>query len=120
MPFIYNVGAVRAEQSAIFTNAGGSRAWRAPGHPQASFLMEAAMDDLATEIGIDPLELRLKNDPNPLRQAEWKEGARLIGWERRNSKPGQGQLAGTGRFRRGLGCAGAIWYPGGQGGSQCK
>ncbi len=120
MPFIYDVGAVRSEQGVVFTNTGGSRAWRAPGHTQASFLMEAAMDDLATEMGIDPLELRLKNDKHPLRQAQFKEGARLIGWERRNPKPGLGALAGAGRFRRGLGCGGAIWYPGGQGGSQCK
>ncbi len=61
-PYIYNVGAFRIEQSSVFINAGAQRAWRAPGHPQASFLMEAAVEDLAVKLGIDPLEMRLKND----------------------------------------------------------
>ena len=34
---------------------------RAPGHPQGCAVMEAAMDDLADKLGIDPLEFRLKN-----------------------------------------------------------
>lgn len=119
-PYIYSVGAFRVEQQSVYMHTGGSRAWRAPGHPQASFLMESAIEDLAVKRGMDPLEFRLKNDPNPIRQAEWKEGARLIGWERRNPKPGVGPLAGTGRFKRGLGCAAAVWGGGGVGGSQCR
>ena len=35
----------------------------APGHPQGCAVMEAAMDDLADKLGIDPLEFRLKNLP---------------------------------------------------------
>jgi xanthine dehydrogenase YagR molybdenum-binding subunit len=115
LPYIYSVGASRVEQTTVFTNAGNTRAWRAPGHPPASFLMESALEDLAVKAGIDPLELRLKNDPNAMRQKQWKEGARLIVWERRNPKPGVGSLAGTGRFKRGLGCGGATWGGGGQG-----
>jgi xanthine dehydrogenase YagR molybdenum-binding subunit len=113
MPYIYNVGASRVTQDALHINAGPSRAWRAPAHPQSSFLMEAAMEDLAVKLGMDPLEFRLKNDPNELRQSEWREGAKLIGWERRNQKPGVGTLAGTGRYRRGLGCGAASWGGGG-------
>jgi xanthine dehydrogenase YagR molybdenum-binding subunit len=120
MPYIYRVPAFRVTQEAIKINAGPSRAWRAPNHPQSSWIMEAAMEDLAVKLGMDPLEFRLANDPNPLRQKEWREGARLIGWERRNAKPGVGTLAGTGRLRRGIGCGGATWGGGGVGGAECR
>jgi len=119
-PYIYRVGSSRVKQSTARTNAGGARAWRAPGHTQASFLMESALEDLAAKLGMDPLEMRIANDPNELRKAEWREGARLIGWQRRNPKPGQGPLAGTGRFRRGLGCAAAVWGGGGNDGAQAR
>jgi xanthine dehydrogenase YagR molybdenum-binding subunit len=119
-PYIYTVENVKVEQRSIYMHTGPSRAWRAPGHTVASFLMECALEDLAIKAGIDPLELRLKNDPSPMRQKQWREGARLIGWERRNPRPGQGPLAGNGRFRRGLGCGAAIWGGGGGPGSQCR
>lgn len=120
MPYIYRVPASRVVQESVKINAGPSRAWRAPNHPQSSWIMEAAVEDLAIKLGIDPLEFRLKNDPNPIRQKEWKEGAKLIGWERRNANPGVGQLAGTGRYRRGIGCGGATWGGGGVGGAECR
>src|SRR5439155_7851105 len=46
----------------IFTHAGPAAAFRAPGHPQAVFALEQAIDELAEKIGIDPLEFREKND----------------------------------------------------------
>jgi CO/xanthine dehydrogenase Mo-binding subunit len=53
-------------------------AYRAPGAPQATFAVESSMDDLARELGIDPLELRLKNasvggDPTGSSDS-WPEG----------------------------------------------
>ena len=120
LPYIYPIANRRVEVSPVFIHAGFSRAWRAPGHPQASFLMESALDDLAYKLGIDPLTLRLENDSNTLRQQEWREGARLIEWSRRNSKPGIGQLAGSGRYKRGLGCGAAIWGGGGGGGNEAR
>jgi xanthine dehydrogenase YagR molybdenum-binding subunit len=120
LPYIYDVGTFKAVNDWVLTNTGPSRAWRAPNHPQSSFLMECAMEDLAVTLGIDPLELRLKNDPSKMRQKQWREGARLIGWDRRNKKPGVGTLAGTGRFRRGLGCGAAVWFSGGVPGSKCR
>lgn len=43
---------------------------RAPGAPQATFAMESAMDELASQLGLDPVEIRRRNvltdgDPNP-------------------------------------------------------
>ena len=46
-----------------YTNAGPQRAFRAPGHPQGSFVTEDLMDELADKARIDPLELRIKNLP---------------------------------------------------------
>lgn len=124
-PYIYNnfgnIPNVKVRREQIKMNTSGARAWRAPGHPQGSWIMECALEDLAVKIGMDPLQMRIKNDGNKIRQKQWLEGAKLIGWERRNEKPGVGTLAGTGRFRRGIGCAASIWGGGGGGaGSECR
>ncbi len=114
LPYIYPVPNVRTRHYDISTNIGASAALRAPGHPQASFIMESAMDDLAHKLGIDPLEFRIKNDPNPVRRAEYQIGAERIGWTRRNRVPGEGH----GVIRRGIGVASAIWGGGGGAGSR--
>ncbi len=119
LPYVYDVPAASRTHSEVFVNGGGARAMRAPGHPQGCAIMEAAMDDLADKLGIDPLEFRLKNlDPKdfrtPIYEAEVKMGAELIGW-RENRKP-RGQN-GKGPIRRGLGMALHVW---GGGGTQDK
>ena len=45
----------------VATNKTPVDAYRAPGAPQAYFALESAMDELAIELGIDPIELRLRN-----------------------------------------------------------
>jgi len=95
----------RVKQSAVAINAGSARAFRAPGHPPASYGMESAMDDLAAKLGMDPLELRLKNDPNPIRQREYKLGAEKFGWKQKYQKPGSS----PGVVKTGIGCAGGAW-----------
>ena len=45
----------------VITNKPQTGAYRAPGAPQATFAIEANMDDMARELGLDPLEFRLKN-----------------------------------------------------------
>ena len=47
----------------VFINAGPARAFRAPGHPQGSWALEQTMDLLAEKLGMDPVDLRLKNIP---------------------------------------------------------
>jgi xanthine dehydrogenase YagR molybdenum-binding subunit len=111
LPYVYTgiPNSLRAH-SDVFVNCGNARAMRAPGHPQGCLVMEAAMDDLADKIGMDPLELRLKNLPEgnlkAVYEAEVKMGAELIGW-RENRKP-RGQN-GKGPIRRGLGMALHTW-----------
>jgi xanthine dehydrogenase YagR molybdenum-binding subunit len=71
--------------------------------------MESAMDDLAVKLGMDPLEFRLKNDPNEVRQREYKIGAEKFGWKEKYQKPGSS----PGVVKTGIGCAGAAWPAGG-------
>ena len=105
LPYIYKVPNTRVKQSAVAVNAGSARAFRAPGHPPASYGMESAMDDLAVKLGMDPLELRLKNDPSRIRQREYKLGAEKFGWKEKYQKPGSS----PGIVKTGIGCAGAAW-----------
>jgi xanthine dehydrogenase YagR molybdenum-binding subunit len=108
-PYIYRIPNTRVNQSTVLVNAGPSCAFRAPDHPPASFGMESAMDDLAVKLGIDPLEFRLKNDPNEIRQREYKLGAEKFGWKEKYQKPGSS----SGPVKTGIGCAGAAWPAGG-------
>jgi xanthine dehydrogenase YagR molybdenum-binding subunit len=96
----------KAEDYDVFTNAGPAAPLRAPGHPQGAFALESAMDELAHKLGMDPLELRRKNEASPVRRIQYDVGAKAIGWERRNKVPGEG----TGPRRRGLGMANGNWY----------
>ncbi|RAQ95437.1 xanthine dehydrogenase family protein molybdopterin-binding subunit [Thermogemmatispora tikiterensis] len=45
----------------VLTNKVGVGAYRAPGAPQATFALESTVDELCSELGMDPLEFRLKN-----------------------------------------------------------
>jgi xanthine dehydrogenase YagR molybdenum-binding subunit len=109
MPYLYKVPNTRVKQAAVAVNAGSSRAFRAPGNPPASFGMESALDDLAVKLGIDPLELRLKNDPNPIRLREYKLGAEKFRWAEKYKKSGSS----SGVVKTGIGCAGGAWPAGG-------
>ncbi|MCA8829609.1 xanthine dehydrogenase family protein molybdopterin-binding subunit [Hymenobacter pini] len=72
---------------------------RAPGEAPGSFALECSMDDLAYQLGIDPLEIRLRNyaDKDPSTGQPWSSkslkecysrGAELFGWSKRNPKNG--------------------------------
>ncbi|MEM7203882.1 MAG: xanthine dehydrogenase family protein molybdopterin-binding subunit [Planctomycetota bacterium] len=96
----------RSVQKDLATDTDSSRAMRAPGWPQGFFAAETMLDELAAKAGLDPLELRLKNDSHELRAAEWRLGAERFAWdERRNAAPGSE----GGRWRRGAGLASAVW-----------
>ena len=72
---------------------------RAPGEGPGSFAIECSMDDLAEKLGIDPLEIRLRNyaEKDPSTGQQWSSkslrqcyarGAELFGWSKRNPKAG--------------------------------
>ncbi|MFE1312651.1 xanthine dehydrogenase family protein molybdopterin-binding subunit [Streptomyces sp. NPDC058755] len=93
---------------------------RAPGEAPGSFALEAALDELAEQCGIDPIELRLRNEPDkgPVSglpfagrnlPACFREGARRFGWADRDPRPG---LRRDGRWLLGTGTAAASFHAG--------
>jgi aerobic carbon-monoxide dehydrogenase large subunit len=58
---IYKFPAYRFECRGVFTNKVPTDAYRGAGRPEATFAVERIMDELALELGMDPLELRRKN-----------------------------------------------------------
>ncbi|WP_258370191.1 MULTISPECIES: xanthine dehydrogenase family protein molybdopterin-binding subunit [unclassified Curtobacterium] len=94
------------------------RFMRAPGEAPGSFALESGMDELAAALGIDPVELRLRNEPDvdPIDGAAFstrnlvgclRRGAELFGWEARGREP---RMRRDGRWLVGAGVA-AAYYP---------
>lgn len=116
LPFIYHAPHVYRTVDSVHTHVDSSRAFRAPGCPQASFAMESAMDDLAAKLNMDPIDLRKKNVGSGVHSQQMDLGAKAIGWAAgRNKRPGDGQ---TGVKKRGMGMALSAW--GGGGGPACE
>ncbi|AWN52434.1 xanthine dehydrogenase family protein molybdopterin-binding subunit [Methylobacterium sp. 17Sr1-1] len=76
-----------------------SSSMRAPGEAVGMLAFECAMDELAEALNLDPIELRIRNEPaqDPEKHVPFstrqlvpclKEGARRFGWDKRNPKPG--------------------------------
>ncbi|MDD5647269.1 MAG: molybdopterin-dependent oxidoreductase, partial [Candidatus Bipolaricaulis sp.] len=122
---LYKLPNVRYRGTAVYTNKSPSCAMQGFGNPQVTFAAEQLIDALAEKLGMDPIELRLKNYVG-LGETFWgqgpqvksivrsdgvpellEEGARRIGWERRGQRSGAaGQNRANGeRFCRGIGMA---------------
>jgi xanthine dehydrogenase YagR molybdenum-binding subunit len=95
---------------------------RAPGETPGVFALECALDELAHEIGVDPVEFRLRNyaeideyenkpwSSKKLREC-YQRGAKNFGWSNRDKKPGSMRVAEGSQI--GFGMATAV-YPAGQ------
>ena len=113
---LYRMPHLKFEGTAVYTNKTPACAMQGYGNPQVSFAVESQMDIMAEELGIDPIEIRLKNYVG-LGETFWGQGPtvrsvirscgveemllrgkEIIGWENRISP----QLK-TQRFRRGIG-----------------
>ncbi len=108
----YRIPNIRYDGYPIYTNQQTAGAFRGFGTPQGSFAVETCVDDIAKQLGMDPLELRYKNItkegdkwwfPYPVTssqlQACLEQAASSIEW---SSKRGREQ---TGTIRRGVGIA---------------
>jgi carbon-monoxide dehydrogenase large subunit len=60
-PAIYKFAAYRFVCEGVFTTKTATDAYRGAGRPEATFAVERIMDELAVELGMDPMELRRKN-----------------------------------------------------------
>jgi xanthine dehydrogenase YagR molybdenum-binding subunit len=92
-----------------------SGSMRAPGEAVGMIALECAMDELAEQLGIDPIELRRRNEPecDPMKDRPFstrqlvecmERGAERFGWDGRSATPGQRQ---EGEWLVGMGMAAA-------------
>jgi xanthine dehydrogenase YagR molybdenum-binding subunit len=95
---LYACDNVAISHRLVRVNVGTPAPMRAPGETPGSFALESAMDELAYALGMDPIELRLKNhaDRDPVDGKPWsskhlqecyRRGAERFGWHRRSSLP---------------------------------
>jgi xanthine dehydrogenase YagR molybdenum-binding subunit len=110
---------IRMRSATVATDVNTPGFMRAPAEAPSFFGFESAMDELAVSLGIDPVELRIMNEParDPVSGLPWssrslvecyRRGAALFGWSARNPKPGS-MVAADGTLI-GYGCATAT-YP---------
>ncbi len=123
LPLYNKVDAVRFAGDVVYTNLPPAGAFRGYGAPQGLFALDCAIDELARELGMDPLYLKTQNsiregESSPIFKlmGEGREGVEqvvgscklqecidrgrdLIDWESRSKKPSRGKKV------RGLGCA---------------
>ncbi len=92
---LYDVPNLDATHSIVRLNKGTPCPTRAPGEAPGTYGLEVAMDELAYQLNIDPVQLRLVNyaDKHPQTGQPWSEkhlkecyerGAQAIGWAQRN------------------------------------
>lgn len=98
-PFGYSTPNLRVTSSLARRNIGTPTSMRGPGAVPGLFALESAMDELAVRLNIDPVELRLLNEPEkdeglnlPFSSRHMveclKTGAQKFGWSRRTPKVG--------------------------------
>ena len=118
---MYSCPNVRTTERFAYTDSQPMQAFRGPGHTEGAFALERAMDTLAKELGIDPLEMRLRNfaardelkdrdfSSNNLRRC-YQEAAERFGWATRESRRDARTSPTT---RGGFGMAAQVWPAGG-------
>src|SRR5437763_8518783 len=61
----YKIPAIQINVTGVFTNKMATDAYRGAGRPEATYVVERAMDLVAADMGKDPVEVRRKNFPAP-------------------------------------------------------
>jgi xanthine dehydrogenase YagR molybdenum-binding subunit len=121
LPYVFTeIPNKRLNHSAVAVNAGGARAWRAPNHPQASFITCSALEDLAAKLKMDPVELFSKNADLTSRaavyRAQLQKASDEMDWKKRWHQRGD---SGSGTVKQGLGLGINTWGGAGHA-SQCR
>ena len=110
-------GGIATSHKVVHVNRNTPVVLRAPMEAQGHFALECAMDELACAIGVDPVELRLRNDTDtdpysgrPFSTRALREcltrGAACFGWDKRTAEP---RSMREGRYLIGQGMAAAIY-----------
>ena len=111
LPYVLNIPNSRKKHTAVATNTGPQRAWRAPNHPQACWLTFAALDDMAAKLNMDSLDFYLKNihlagERAYLYRRELQKAAELIEWKKKWHPRGDTT---TGHLKKGIGLGFHTW-----------
>ncbi|WP_087001563.1 xanthine dehydrogenase family protein molybdopterin-binding subunit [Rhizobium sullae] len=116
--YLYSCPNVRTQYRLVQLDTGTPNHMRGPGEASGIFALESAMDELSYKLGIDPIELRRRNEPR-VDEAENKPfssrslmqcyelGADRFGWAQRTPEP---RSMRDGRLLIGMGAATAT-YP---------
>ncbi len=116
-PYLYSVANLGVTSGLVHRNLGAPMYMRGPGAVPGLYALESAMNELADELKMDPLKLRILNDAEtdedkkmPFSSRHFREcfevGAKKFGWEHR--KPEVGSMRRDGKIL-GWGLAGASW-----------
>jgi len=116
---MYAIPNIRTSESTIATDVNTPGFQRAPAEAPSFFAYESAVDELAVALQMDPVELRLKNEPkaDPVTGLPWssrslvqcyRRGAEVFGWDKRAA--GIGSMRTDDGVLIGYGCATAT-YP---------
>jgi xanthine dehydrogenase YagR molybdenum-binding subunit len=116
--FVYSSPNMRSTYRVVRMDVNMPTYTRGPGESSGAFALESAMDDLAHQLGMDPIELRLRNEPavdqetgKPFSTRRLvdclKQGAASFGWSRRNPVP---RSVRDGDELIGIGVAGAAYH----------
>lgn len=95
---LYGCPNVSTSQRLVRLNVGTPTFQRAPGEATGTFALESAIDELAYRLAVDPIELRLRNEPaiDPDKQLPWSSrrlsqcyasGAKAFNWSARTPAP---------------------------------
>jgi xanthine dehydrogenase YagR molybdenum-binding subunit len=115
---LYRSPAFRATARIVPLDISSPTYMRGPGAVTGAFALESAIDELAHQIGMDPIEIRLRNEPDrddstgtPFSTRRltdcFRQGADSFGWSRRNPTPG---VTRDGDLLIGMGTAAAIYH----------
>jgi xanthine dehydrogenase YagR molybdenum-binding subunit len=116
-PYLYSVANLEVTSAIVHRNVGAPMYMRGPGAVPGLYGLESAMNELADELKMDPLKLRLLNDAEkdedkkmPFSSRHFREcfevGAKQFGWDQRKAEIGSMRRGGK---ILGWGLAGASW-----------
>ncbi len=107
----YNIPNAKSVGYDVVSNRPKCAAYRAPGAPMAAFAVESALDELALQLGMDPIELRLKNAAQEGTRALYGPKFPVIGFvETLQAAKAHAHYSAPLKANQGRGVASGFWF----------